>query len=179
MFDNNGLGSRYRSICRFYIHYSLQEITDDYLFSASRQYLHLRRNDQILETQAPPPVCRNPHTISAACDLLVALCQNTVDNMKILVKTLLDMFCVDIEPLREWEYLPPVGPRPPQGFCGLKNAGATCYMNSVLQQLFMVPSLRIGILQAQGAAVDPNEDFSGELDSHVSLLEEERRDLLL
>ncbi|XP_062714941.1 probable ubiquitin carboxyl-terminal hydrolase FAF isoform X1 [Aedes albopictus] len=145
----------------------ITEITDDYLFSASRQYLHLRRNGHILETNAPPPVCRNPHTISAACDLLVALCQNTVDNMMILVKTLLDMFCVDIEPLREWEYLPPVGPRPQQGFCGLKNAGATCYMNSVLQQLFMVPSLRIGILQAQGAAVDPNEDFSGELDSHT------------
>lgn len=146
----------------------ITEITDDYLFSASRQYLHLRRNGQILETNAPPPVCRNPHTISAACDLLVALCQHTVGNMQILVNTLLDMFCIDIEPLREWEYLPPVGPRPPQGFCGLKNAGATCYMNSVLQQLFMVPSLRIGILSAQGAAVDPNEDFSGEIDSHAA-----------
>ncbi|XP_065081366.1 probable ubiquitin carboxyl-terminal hydrolase FAF, partial [Ochlerotatus camptorhynchus] len=143
------------------------EITDDYLFSASRQYLHLRRNGQILETNTAPSVCQNPHTISAACDLLVGLCQNTVGNMKILVKTLLDMFCNDIEPLREWEYLPPVGPRPPQGFCGLKNAGATCYMNSVLQQLFMVPSLRIGILSAQGAAVDPNEDFSGEIDSQT------------
>ncbi|XP_058833231.1 probable ubiquitin carboxyl-terminal hydrolase FAF isoform X2 [Topomyia yanbarensis] len=144
----------------------ITEITDDYLFSASRQYLHLRRNGQILDINAAPPVCRNPHTISAACDLLVALCQNSVENMKILVKTLLDMFCTDIEPLREWEYLPPVGPRPSQGFCGLKNAGATCYMNSVLQQLFMVPSLRIGILSAQGAASDPTEDFSGELDSH-------------
>ncbi|XP_053689381.1 probable ubiquitin carboxyl-terminal hydrolase FAF [Sabethes cyaneus] len=143
------------------------EITDDYLFSASRQYLHLRRNGQILDINSPPPVCRNPHTISAACDLLVALCQNSSENMKILVKTLLDMFCTDIDPLREWEYLPPVGPRPIQGFCGLKNAGATCYMNSVLQQLFMVPSLRIGILSAQGAATDPNEDFSGELDSQT------------
>ncbi|XP_058466292.1 probable ubiquitin carboxyl-terminal hydrolase FAF isoform X2 [Malaya genurostris] len=145
----------------------ITELTDDYLFIASRQYLHLRRNGQILDINAPPPVCRNPHTISAAYDLLVALCQNCLENMKILVKILLDMFFTDIEPLREWEYLPPVGPRPTQGFCGLKNAGATCYMNSVLQQLFMVPSLRVGILTAQGASTNPNEDFSGEWDSHV------------
>ncbi|XP_058466294.1 probable ubiquitin carboxyl-terminal hydrolase FAF isoform X4 [Malaya genurostris] len=144
----------------------MAELTDDYLFIASRQYLHLRRNGQILDINAPPPVCRNPHTISAAYDLLVALCQNCLENMKILVKILLDMFFTDIEPLREWEYLPPVGPRPTQGFCGLKNAGATCYMNSVLQQLFMVPSLRVGILTAQGASTNPNEDFSGEWDSH-------------
>lgn len=76
------------------------------------------------------------------------------------------MFCSDTEPLREWEYLPPVGSRPFKGFCGLKNAGATCYMNSVLQQLFMVPMIRLGILNAPGACNDPIEDFSN--DSEVS-----------
>lgn len=58
----------------------------------------------------------------------------------------------------------PVGPRPDRGFVGLKNAGATCYMNSVLQQLYMVPMIRTGLLAATGAATDPNEDFSGESD---------------
>lgn len=74
-------------------------------------------------------------------------------------------FFVAIErdnPLVEWDYLPPVGPRPPTGFVGLKNAGATCYMNSVLQQLYMVESIRVNLLAAEGAATDPNEDFSGE-----------------
>lgn len=140
------------------------------MFSASRQYLLLRKKSQNLERNAPPPVCRNPRTISAACDLLVALCQHSVKNTNILVENLLEMFCTNIEPLREWEYLPPVGPRPFHGFCGLKNAGATCYMNSVLQQLYMVPSLRIGILSALGAADDLTEDFSGNLDAHVSLI---------
>lgn len=72
----------------------------------------------------------------------------------------------------EWDYLPPVGPRPAKGFVGLKNAGATCYMNSVLQQLYMVESIRIGILAAEGAATDLNEDFSGEerLEGEVSVL---------
>lgn len=62
----------------------------------------------------------------------------------------------------DWDYLPPVGPRPLKGFVGLKNAGATCYMNSVLQQLYMVESIRVGLLAAQGAATDLNEDFSGD-----------------
>lgn len=88
--------------------------------------------------------------------------------MKSLVHNLLDMFCFEMEPLQEWEYLPPVGARLKGGFCGLKNAGATCYMNSVLQQLFMVPSIRVGILSATGACTDPNEDFSGESDNRVS-----------
>lgn len=35
-------------------------------------------------------------------------------------------------------------------------------MNSVLQQLYMVPSIRVGILKAEGAATNENEDFSGE-----------------
>jgi ubiquitin carboxyl-terminal hydrolase 9/24 len=46
----------------------------------------------------------------------------------------------------EWEYAPPIGQRPFNGFVGLKNAGATCYMNSVLQQLFMIKTIRDFIL---------------------------------
>jgi len=61
-------------------------------------------------------------------------------------------------PLIEWEYLPPVGARPNKGFVGLKNAGATCYMNSVLQQLFMISPIRAGILAVEGAADDVTED---------------------
>ena len=38
-------------------------------------------------------------------------------------------------PIVEWEYFPHVGSRPARGFVGLKNAGAMCYMNSVLQQV--------------------------------------------
>jgi ubiquitin carboxyl-terminal hydrolase 9/24 len=73
--------------------------------------------------------------------------------------------------LNEWEYLPPVGPRPQKGFVGLKNAGATCYMNSVLQQLFMIEPIRHSILSIEGAADDIEEELSGDekAENEVSL----------
>ncbi|XP_032597478.1 probable ubiquitin carboxyl-terminal hydrolase FAF isoform X3 [Drosophila grimshawi] len=146
----------------------IHELIDDFLFTASREYLHLRKHGSLRMDTVPPPVCRSPHTIAAACDLLIALCQLCVPNMKLLTNTLIDFVCTDTDPLREWDYWPPVGARAAKGFCGLKNAGATCYMNSVLQQLYMVPAVRVGILKAHGAATNDNEDFSGDSDLNSS-----------
>lgn len=124
--------------------------------------LQLRSTGELNRSQACP-VCTTPQTTNAAFDLLVSLCFGCVPNMKLLVTMLTEMFYSEKdEPLAEWDYMPPVGPRPMKGFVGLKNAGATCYMNSVLQQLYMVESIRIGLLAAEGAAIDLNEDFSGE-----------------
>lgn len=39
------------------------------------------------------------------------------------------------------QYLPPVDGRSTSGFVGLKNGGATCYMNAVFQQIYMQPGL--------------------------------------
>ncbi|KAL1764020.1 putative ubiquitin carboxyl-terminal hydrolase FAF-X, partial [Sigmodon hispidus] len=58
------------------------------------------------------------------------------------------------EAVTEWEYLPPVGPCPPKGFVGLKNADATCYMNSVIQQLYMIPAISNSILAVE--SIDNN-----------------------
>ena len=41
-------------------------------------------------------------------------------------------------------------------------------MNSVLQQLYMVPCIRVGILKAEGAATNESEDFSGEPEALAS-----------
>ncbi|KAK9838464.1 hypothetical protein WJX81_000965 [Elliptochloris bilobata] len=51
--------------------------------------------------------------------------------------------------------LPGTAQRQPGGFVGLKNAGATCYMNAVFQQLFMQPSIRALVLGAR--EVPPTE----------------------
>jgi ubiquitin C-terminal hydrolase len=48
-----------------------------------------------------------------------------------------------------WNYNPGNRIRSSLGFVGLKNQGCTCYMNSLLQQFFMMEDFRRGIMDAQ------------------------------
>ncbi|ELK07136.1 Putative ubiquitin carboxyl-terminal hydrolase FAF-X [Pteropus alecto] len=144
----------------------IKELIDDFIFPASNVYLQYMRNGELPAEQAIP-VCSSPATINAGFELLVALAVGCVRNLKQIVDSLTEMYYIGTaittcEALTEWEYLPPVGPRPPKGFVGLKNAGATCYMNSVIQQLYMIPSIRNGILAVEGTGSDVDDDMSGD-----------------
>ncbi|KAK3094503.1 hypothetical protein FSP39_002606 [Pinctada imbricata] len=158
----------------------IKELVEDFIFPASKIVLQSKKTNAEFPAVQSVPVCGTPPTVIAAFDLLVALCTNCIPNLKSLAHMLLEMFYNGEPPLSEWEYLPPVGPRPIKGFVGLKNAGATCYMNSVLQQLFMIEEIRSGILAVEGVADDVIEEEYGEEkvegDSNTDMGEEERKD---
>ncbi|XP_073422132.1 ubiquitin carboxyl-terminal hydrolase 9X isoform X1 [Dendrobates tinctorius] len=139
----------------------IKELIDDFIFPASNVYLQYMKTGELPAEQAIP-VCSSPATINAGFELLVALAVGCVRNLRQIVDTLNEMYYTGCEALTEWEYLPPVGPRPPKGFVGLKNAGATCYMNSVIQQLYMIPAIRNGILAIEGTGSDVDDDMSGD-----------------
>ncbi|KAL4667321.1 hypothetical protein H8959_006010 [Pygathrix nigripes] len=144
----------------------IRELIDDFIFPASKVYLQYLRSGELPAEQAVP-VCSSPVTINAGFELLVALAIGCVRNLKQIVDCLTEIYYIGTaittcEALTEWEYLPPVGPRPPKGFVGLKNAGATCYMNSVIQQLYMIPSIRNSILAVEGTGSDLDDDVFGD-----------------
>ena len=101
------------------------------------------------------PICDQSMTQNAAFQLLVALCGINFTNYRLLIALLQKYFYSrNVTTISEWEFQPPIGCKPLGGFVGLKNAGATCYMNSVIQQLFMIPEIRDGILRIEGVADD-------------------------
>ncbi|KAK0066423.1 ubiquitin carboxyl-terminal hydrolase FAF-X isoform X1 [Biomphalaria pfeifferi] len=137
----------------------IKKLVEDFIFPASKLVTQCRKNDAEFPAEHAVPVCSSTHTVVAAYDLLVALCMDCVQNLQYLASLIIEMYYTDNQPVMDWEYVPLVGPRPPRGFVGLKNAGATCYMNSVLQQLFMIEPIRNGILAVEGAADNVEEEM--------------------
>ncbi|CAH1774066.1 unnamed protein product [Owenia fusiformis] len=96
------------------------------------------------------PKCSDEQSKKAAYQLLIELADQCSSNLDVICHLLLDMHHqFEPETAHNWEYEPPVDGRPDRGFVGLKNAGATCYMNSVLQQLYMQPGIHEAILTSE------------------------------
>uniref|UniRef100_A0A0N5A9B1 USP domain-containing protein n=1 Tax=Syphacia muris TaxID=451379 RepID=A0A0N5A9B1_9BILA len=115
------------------------------------------------------PVCGTNESVKAAYDLVISLCEDCPQNLFAVVKILMEMFYAD--PLStnsiEWEYLPGFATRLPNNYVGLKNGGATCYMNSVFQQIFMIEELRNAVLNVK---CDIGTDITdGEFDNYSNI----------
>lgn len=100
-----------------------------------------------------PPKCKTHACRAAALDLLAELANGEPTNLAHLVDLQLAQHlarspdrCSVARYSSTWHYAPSLQERSRCGYVGLKNLGATCYLNSLVQQLFMVPEFRAAVL---------------------------------
>ncbi|XP_014661859.1 PREDICTED: ubiquitin carboxyl-terminal hydrolase 24-like [Priapulus caudatus] len=132
----------------------LEDLLSEFLFPASK-YIE-NSSSPTNQSLYINPKCSGLESRVAAYQVLVELCTGCLQNQQLVSGHLINMhhkLATDIG--NEWEYLPPVDGRAPCGFVGLKNGGATCYMNSVIQQLYMQPDICQALLAVEG---EENED---------------------
>jgi hypothetical protein len=99
------------------------------------------------------PVCQGHTQTEAALDLLEAAAAASPLHLESVVEELGALAEAARDDLsRTWHLDAAADQRPPQvPYVGLKNQGCTCYLNSAVQQLFMIAPLRRAILSAEVA----------------------------
>ncbi|XP_076009075.1 ubiquitin carboxyl-terminal hydrolase 24 isoform X3 [Genypterus blacodes] len=137
----------------------IQQLLDDFLFRASRIIIN---SSNPTPSPAPShdfhPKCSTASSRLAAYEVLVMLADSSLPNLRLITTELLSMHHqIDPSLCKEFDYLPPVESRSVSGFVGLKNGGATCYMNAVFQQLYMQPGLPEAFLSIEDDADQPEE----------------------
>ncbi|XP_038074652.1 ubiquitin carboxyl-terminal hydrolase 24-like isoform X2 [Patiria miniata] len=139
----------------------LDKLLNEFLFPASRLILDSSSNTDKLNPQAEhSPKISGRESRMAAFDLLIILCEDCPENLQLVSSQLIDMHHKqDPANAKEWDYLPPVDGRSPSKYVGLRNGGATCYMNSVIQQLYMTPGIREGLLKDSNLDLDEDSVF--------------------
>uniref|UniRef100_A0A8D8RQZ4 ubiquitinyl hydrolase 1 n=1 Tax=Cacopsylla melanoneura TaxID=428564 RepID=A0A8D8RQZ4_9HEMI len=92
------------------------------------------------------PKCKSQSSRSAAYDLLVELVKGNMDNYVTLHGKLLTQHKPGPRSPYPWDYWPTEDERSDTGYVGLTNLGATCYLASCLQHLFLMSQARRSIL---------------------------------
>jgi ubiquitin carboxyl-terminal hydrolase 34 len=88
-------------------------------------------------------------------DFLSRLCRDCKENWSTAV-IYLSAHHLQQEPITSWRPVEVTETRRSR-FVGLRNLGATCYMNATVQQLFMMPELRNALLTAEVPVDQRNE----------------------
>ncbi|KAG7487731.1 hypothetical protein MATL_G00026610 [Megalops atlanticus] len=137
----------------------IQQLLDDFLFRASRIILNSNNpSSSSAPIQDFHPKCSTVSSRLAAYEVLVMLADSSITNLQLITRELLSMHHQSDPSLtKEFDYLPPVDSRSVSGFVGLKNGGATCYMNAVFQQLYMQPGLPEAFLSIEDETENPEE----------------------
>jgi uncharacterized UBP type Zn finger protein len=62
-----------------------------------------------------------------------------------------------------WNYTPPSLAERHQDYVGIRNLGCICYLNSMLQQFFMIPAFRYNLLAVDDGVAEDLQEFKGHL----------------
>lgn len=96
-----------------------------------------------------PPQCKTAELRGLALQVLQRLCALFPPaRTAVLAELAARMGGIDFSSV-PYNYLPRQSTKSATGYAGLHNLGATCYMNSVLQQLYMIPEFRNGIISVE------------------------------
>ena len=127
-----------------------------------------------------------------AFKLLTALCVDCPDNFDVVVRLLSDEGKEDDGPGEIatlsgsnsvgldslFHHNPAFQDKSSSGYVGLRNLGATCYMNSLIQQFFAVKPLRYGLLSCDAGEIkeeDKGENLLYQLQLMFSNLQESEK----
>lgn len=123
------------------------------------------------EGKVPPPRCKTSPSRSVALRLLLDLASDSAELMNSLCLKTLELYETQSFS-SHWDYLPSVSEKSTVGMTGLCNLGATCYMNSLVQQLHMNPQFRQRIFSVEDREEDKKNSVLYQLQSIFSHLQE-------
>lgn len=107
--------------------------------------------DNSLKTKNVPPLFKNINTRIAGLNLLILLSQQSSLNSAFLYEKISQHHhYTNLTRTREFENIK----KSSTGFVGLRNFGCTCYMNSLMQQLFMIKPFSNGLLTIEHSSAN-------------------------
>ncbi|XP_070409718.1 ubiquitin carboxyl-terminal hydrolase 34 isoform X3 [Nothobranchius furzeri] len=95
------------------------------------------------------PKCKSHSARAASYDLLVEMVKGSVENYRLLHNWVMSQHMQSSHTPYKWDYWPHDDVRAECRFVGLTNLGATCYLASTIQQLYMIPEARQAVFTAK------------------------------
>jgi ubiquitin carboxyl-terminal hydrolase 34 len=114
----------------------------------------------------------------SALKLILTLCKDNAEISSILYLDYIDPLLEKVEENSSWAYDPGDESRSKFGYVGIRNLGCICYMISILQQFYMVPPFRYGILSIEDKEIESelqDEDLLYQLRFMFAFLESSER----
>ena len=104
----------------------------------------------------------NNRSREAAYELLHQLIKGSSTLMKTFLDQNLVPLIMTIKKPKTFNYIPSTSGERYQKYVGLRNLGCICYMNSMMQQFFMIPAFRYNLLCIDDGKAEEIKEYKGE-----------------